>query len=103
MALQANIPLHGGISHNNGYVRVTNARLCRKDNEDDWFLMVDVSVYKDKSERNKENPQIIPCSEMDRFKYSFNIGDETKTTGGLIELAYTKLKTESVFKDADDA
>ena len=103
MALQANIPLQGGISHNNGYVRVTNARLCRKDNEDDWFLMVDVSVYKDKSERNKENPQIIPCSEMDRFKYSFNIGDETKTTGGLIELAYTKLKTESVFKDADHA
>ena len=35
MALQANIPLQGGISHNNGYVRVTNARLCRKDNEDD--------------------------------------------------------------------
>ena len=38
MALQANIPLQGGISHNNGYVRVTNARLCRKDNEDDFII-----------------------------------------------------------------
>ena len=103
MALQANIPLQGGITHNNGYVRVKDARLFRKDNSSDWFLMVDVSVYKNKTERNKEIPQIIPCSEMDKFKYAFNIGDDTKTTGGLIELAYTKLKTESVFSGASDA
>ena len=55
MALQANIPLKGGITHNNGYVRVTNARVCRKDNAD-WFLMVDVSVYKDADERGKDVP-----------------------------------------------
>ena len=51
MALQANIPLQGGITHNNGYVRVKDARLFRKDNSSDWFLMVDVSVYKNKTER----------------------------------------------------
>ena len=42
MALQVNIPLQGGITHNNGYVRVRDVRVCRKDNEDDWFMMVDL-------------------------------------------------------------
>ena len=70
MALQANIPLQGGITHNNGYVRVTNARICRKDNQDNWFLMVDVSVYKDADERAKAAPEIIPCPSIDKFKYA---------------------------------
>ena len=100
MALQANIPLQGGITHNNGYVRVKDARLFRKDNSSDWFLMVDVSVYKNKTERNKEIPQIIPCSEMDKFKYAYSVGDESGSN--LIALSYTKLKTESVFSGASD-
>ena len=100
MALQANIPLQGGISHNNGYVRVTNARLCRKDNEDDWFLMVDVSVYKDADERAKDAPEVIPCPHIDRFKYAYSVGDESGSN--LIAHAYTKLKTESVLDGASD-
>ena len=100
MALQANIPLQGGITHNNGYVRVKDARLFRKDNSSDWFLMVDVSVYKNKTERNKEIPQIIPCSEMDKFKYAYSVGDESGSN--LIAHSYVKLKTESVFSGASD-
>ena len=100
MALQANIPLQGGITHNNGYVRVKDARLFRKDNSSDWFLMVDVSVYKNKTERNKEIPQIIPCSEMDKFKYAYSVGDESGSN--LIAHSYAKLKTESVFRGASD-
>jgi len=100
MALQANIPLQGGITHNNGYVRVKDARLFRKDNSSDWFLMVDVSVYKNKTERNKEIPQIIPCSEMDKFKYAYSVGDESGSN--LIAHSYAKLKTESVFSGASD-
>ena len=100
MALQANIPLQGGITHNNGYVRVTNARLFRKDNDDDWFLMVDVSVYKDADERAKAIPEIIPCPSIDKFKYAYSVGDETDSN--LIALAYTKLKTESVLDGASD-
>ena len=100
MALQVNIPLQGGITHNNGYVRVTNARLCRKDNEDNWFLMVDVSVYKDADERAKEQPLTIPCPSIDKFKYAYAVGDESDSN--LVALAYTKLKTEDVFNGASD-
>ena len=99
MALQVNIPLQGGITHNNGYVRVTNARVCRKDNED-WFLMVDISVYKDADERAKEVPVTIPCPSMDKFKYDYSIGDESDSN--LVALAYDKLKTESIFSGASD-
>ena len=100
MALQANIPLQGGMTHNDGYVRVTNAHVCRKDNEDDWFLMVDVSVYKDADERAKSAPQVIPCPSIDKFKYAYSMNDETDSN--LIALAYTKLKTESVLDGASD-
>ena len=100
MALQVNIPLQGGITHNNGYVRVTNARLCRKDNADNWYLMVDVSVYKDADERAKEQPLTIPCPSIDKFKYAYAVGDESDSN--LVALAYTKLKTEDVFDGASD-
>ena len=99
MALQVNIPLQGGITHNNGYVRVTNARVCRKDNTD-WFLMVDVSVYKDADERAKTAPEIIPCPAMDKFKFDYSVGDESDSN--LVALAYDKLKTESIFSGASD-
>jgi hypothetical protein len=101
MALQVNIPLQGGITHNDGYVRVTNVRVCRKDNEDDWFLMVDVSAYKDADERAKESPVTIPCPPIDKFKYAYSVGDETGSN--LIALAYTRIKDESVLAGATDA
>ncbi len=100
MALQANIPLQGGITHNNGYVRVTNARVCRKDNQDNQFLMVDVSVYKDADERAKDAPEVIPCPSIDKFKYDYSVGDESDSN--LIAHAYAKLKTESVLDGASD-
>ena len=100
MALQVNIPIQGGITHNNGYVRVTNARVCRKDNEDNWFLMVDVSVYKDADERAKDTPEVIPCPSIDKFKYAYSVGDESGSN--LIAHAYAKLKTESVLDGASD-
>jgi hypothetical protein len=99
MALQVNIPLQGGITHNNGYVRVTNARVCRKDNED-WFLMVDLSVYKDADERAKEVPVTIPCPNMDKFKFDYSVGDESGSN--LVAMSYAKLKTASVFSEASD-
>ena len=101
MALQANIPLQGGITHNNGYVRVTNARVCRKDGTDsDWFLMVEVSVYKDADERAKAAPEVIPCPSIDKFKYAYSVGHESDSN--LVANAYAKLKTEKVFEDASD-
>ena len=100
MALKVNIPLQGGITHNNGYVRITNARVCRKDNEDEWFLMVDVSVYKDADERAKAAPEVIPCPSIDKFKYAYSVGDESGSK--IIDHSYAKLKTESVLDGASD-
>ena len=100
MALKVDIPLQGGITHSDGYVRITNARVCRKDNEDSWFLMVDVSVYKDADERAKSAPQLIPCPSIDKFKYAYSVGDETDSN--LIALAYAKIKTESVLDGASN-
>ena len=100
MALKVDIPLQGGITHSDGYVRITNARVCRKDNEDSWFLMVDVSVYKDADERAKSAPQLIPCPSIEKFKYAYSVGDETDSN--LIALAYAKIKTESVLDGASN-
>ena len=100
MALKVDIPLQGGITHSDGYVRITNARVCRKDNEDSWFLMVDVSVYKDADERAKAIPETIPCPAMDKFKYAYSVGDESDSN--LVALSYVKLKTNSVFDGASD-
>ena len=100
MALQVNIPIPGGITHADGYVRVTDCRVCKKDDADDWFMMVDVSVYKDADERAKTAPEIIPCPAMDKFKFDYSVGDESDSN--LVALAYDKLKTESVFSEASD-
>jgi len=97
MALQVNIPLQGGMTHNNGYVRVTNVRVSRKDNEDAWFMMVHVSVYKDADERAKDAPDVIPCPPIDMFKFAYSVGDETGSN--LVAHAYSKLKTHDTFKD----
>ena len=100
MALQVNVPLVGGATQSNGYVRVTNARVCKKDNTNDWFLMVDVTAYKDASERGQESPQALPTKEMDKFKFAYAPNDETDSN--IVALAYTKLKTKSVFSGASD-
>ena len=98
MALQVNIPLQGGMTHSDGYVRVRDVRLCRKDGESDWFMMVDVSVYKDADERAKAIPETVPCSAMDKFKFDYSVGDETGSN--LVAHAYSKLKAHDTFKDS---
>ena len=118
MALKADIPLQGDMTHSNGYIRVTDARLFKKDNTttskvdpddftktidvtgSEWFLMVDVAVYKDSDERAKVGAKTIPCPSIDRFKYAYSVGDESGSN--LIAHAYAKLKTESVLDGASD-
>ena len=91
MALKADIPLDGGTTYNDGYIRVTDARLCKKDNEtklkvdpddftktievtgSEWFLMVDVAIYKDADERAKVNAKKISSRSMDHFKYPYSV------------------------------
>ena len=98
MALQMNIPLPGGIEHANGYVRVTDCRVCKKDDEDaEWFMMVDVAVYKDADARGAASPDRISAPAVDKFKFAYSLSDGTSPAE-----AYNKLKTLDLFADATD-
>ena len=96
MALQVNIPLQGGITHNNGYVRVTDVRVCKKDDEDaEWFMMVDVAVYKDADSRADKVRLVAPA--VDKFKFDYAVSDGASPAD-----AYAKLKTLDLFSSATD-
>ena len=97
MALQMNIPLPGGIEHANGYVRVTDCRVCKKDDVTDWFMMVDVAVYKDADARNATSPVRISAPAVDKFKFAYSVSD-----GASPAHAYAKLKTLDLFSSATD-
>ena len=99
MALQMNIPLPGGIEHANGYVRVTDVRVCKKDitavGQDPWFMMVDVAVYKDADARVEGKRLSAP--DVDKFKFAYAVSDGASPAD-----AYAKLKTLDLFADATD-
>jgi len=110
MALQMNIPLPGGIEHADGYVRVTDVRVCKKDEEgSDWFMMVDVAVYKDAEAREgltttndegvetKHAPVRVSAPAVDKFKFDYAVDD-----GATPADAYAKLKTLDLFSSATD-
>ncbi len=96
MALQMNIPLPGGIEHANGYVRVTDCRVCKKDDASDWFMMVDVAAYKDADSRADKVRLSAPA--VDKFKFDYSVDDGASPAD-----AYAKLKASGgVFADAVD-
>ena len=102
MALQMNIPLPGGIEHANGYVRVTDVRVCKKDDESDWFMMVDVAAYKDADGRanfKSADPDVVrqrlAAPAVDKFKFAYSVDDGASPAD-----AYAKLKTLDLFADA---
>ena len=95
MALQMNIPLPGGITHNNGYVRVIDCRVCKKDDADDWFMMVDLAVYKDADARSEGDRLVSP--EVDKFKFAYSVDDGASPAD-----AYANLKTLDLFSSATD-
>ena len=104
MALQMNIPLPGGIEHANGYVRVTDVRVCKKDDESDWFMMVDVAVYKDADGRanfKSDDPSVVKqrliAPAVDKFKFAYAVSDGASPAD-----AYSKLKTLDLFSSATD-
>ena len=99
MALQVNAPLVGGVTHENAYVRVQAARVFKNAKSDGYSLMIDAEIYASKDERDKVDAVQLACREMDMHKFPFSIGDEKSN---LIELAYTKLKTLSVYDGATD-
>ena len=91
MAFKMNVPLPGGIEHADGYVRVTDVRVCKKDDATDWFMMVDVAVYKDADAR--ADAVRLTAPKVDKFKFAYS-ADDGASPGD----AYAKLKTHDTFK-----
>ena len=97
MAFKMNIPLPGGVEHADGYVRVTDCRVCKKDDTSDWFMMVDVAAYKDADARGVVRPQRLVAPDVQKFKFDFAVDDGASPAD-----AYAKLKTLDLFSSATD-
>ena len=78
------------------YIRVTDIRACKKDDADDWFLMIDVATYEDVDQRNEGKRLSTP--EVDKFKFPF----DPDTDSVDVASAYTLLKALSDFSTATD-
>jgi hypothetical protein len=99
MALQMDVNAFGGRMVEDCYVRVDSVRAFKKDNMDSWKLMVDVYVYKDKSERDKGNgAEQMVCPNVDRFKFDFDPSGADRLEN-LVAAAYEKLKTIYPFEN----
>ena len=92
-----NIPLPGGVEHADGYVRVTDCRVCKKDDTSDWFMMVDVAAYKDADARGVVRPQRLVAPDVQKFKFDYAVDDGASPAD-----AYAKLKTLDLFSSATD-
>ena len=98
MALQMNVNLPGGGTASNCYVRVYSVRAFKKDAMSGWSLMIDVHVYKDKTERDKgSDAKMVVCPEVDKFKFDFDPAGADRLED-LVAVAYEKLKTHDIFK-----
>ena len=106
MAFQMNVNLPGGGIASNCYVRVDSVRAFKKDVmpvgrrlSGPWFMMIDVDVYQNKTERDKgQDAVMIICPEVDRFKFDFDPAGADRLEN-LVAVAYEKLKTHDTFKD----
>ena len=99
MAITANMTTHDGVALTDAYVRVTEAYVKKMDN--DWKLVYDVEIYKDKDTRDdatKEQSMRIKNNHVDHFKidYSLDASDNP------VKLAYADLKTNSELSNVKD-
>jgi len=99
MAITANMTTHEGIDITDAYVRVTQAYVKKMGN--DWKLVYDVLIYKDKDTRDdeaKEQSMRIRNQHVDHFKTDYDIDTSTNP----IALAYADLKTNSQLSNIAD-
>ena len=99
MAITANMTTHNGIALTDSYVRVTEAYVKKMGN--DWKLVYDVLIYKDKDTRDdetKEQSMRISNSHVDHFKIDYSLD----ATDNPVKLAYADLKTNSQLSNVKD-
>jgi hypothetical protein len=74
MAITANMTTHDGVALTDAYVRVTEAYVKKMDN--DWKLVYDVEIYKDKATRDdelKERSMRINNRHLQHFKLTMTL------------------------------
>ena len=99
MAITANMTTHDGVELTDVYVRVTQAYVKKMD--DDWKLVYDVLIYKDKDTRDdkdKEQSMRISNRHVDHFKINYSLD----ATDNPIKLAYADLKANSQLSNVKD-
>ena len=99
MAITANMTTHEGTALTDVYVRVTQAYVKKMD--DDWKLVYDVLIYKDKDTRDdadKEKSMRIKNNHVDHFKIDYSLD----ATDNPIKLAYADLKANSQLSNVKD-
>ena len=99
MAITANMTTHDGVALTDAYVRVTQAYV--KKMGDDWKLVYDVLIYKDKDTRddvNKEQSMRISNRHVDHFKIDYSLD----ATDNPIKLAYADLKANDQLSNVKD-
>jgi hypothetical protein len=99
MAITANMTTHDGVALTDAYVRVTSTYVKKMD--DDWKLVYDVVIYKDKATRDdadKEKTMRISNRHVDHFKIDYSLD----ATDNPVKLAYADLKTNSQLSNVKD-
>jgi hypothetical protein len=99
MAITANMTTHEGTVLTDVYVRVTQAYV--KKMGDDWKLVYDVLIYKDKDTRDdeaKEKTMRISNRHVDHFKIDYSLD----ATDNPIKLAYADLKANDQLSNVKD-
>ena len=99
MAITANMTTHEGTVLTDVYVRVTQAYVKKMD--DDWKLVYDVLIYKDKDTRDdeaKEKTMRISNRHVDHFKIDYSLD----ATDNPIKLAYADLKANDQLSNVKD-
>ena len=99
MAITANMTTHDGVELTDAYVRVTSTYVKKMD--DDWKLVYDVVIYKDKATRDdkaKEQSMRISNRHVDHFKIDYSLD----ATDNPVKLAYADLKTNSQLSNVKD-
>ncbi len=97
MALKMAVKEHGRKSATaDAYIRVTDIRACKKDDADDWFLMIDVATYEDVDQRNEGVRLSTP--EVDKFKFPFDPATDSVD----VATAYALLKAHGTFTGVVD-
>jgi hypothetical protein len=99
MAITANMTTHEGTVLTDVYVRVTQAYV--KKMGDDWKLVYDVLIYKDKDTRDdeaKEKTMRISNRHVDHFKIDYSLD----ATDNPIKLAYADLKANDQLSNVQD-